>query len=148
QQVIDLFSRIMLTPGDIVLTEDPTYLSALQVFRSYGGNVISVSSDEHGMVPDDLEKKLDQYHPKFIYIIPTFSNPDGKVWSNERRQKLLNLCYKYNVLVLEDDPYGDIQFHYEEQYQPVAAFDKQQSHVIYTSTFSKSVVPALRTGWV
>ncbi|MEH7336751.1 PLP-dependent aminotransferase family protein [Neobacillus drentensis] len=148
QQVIDLFSRIMLSPGDIVFTEDPTYLSALQVFRSYGANVIAVSSDEHGMVPEDLETKMNQYHPKFVYIIPTFSNPDGKVWSSGRRQKLLNLCYKYNVLVLEDDPYGDIQFHEEEHYPSVAAFDKQQSHVIYTSTFSKSVVPALRTGWV
>ncbi|MGG3466937.1 PLP-dependent aminotransferase family protein [Neobacillus pocheonensis] len=148
QQVIDLFSRIMLSPGDIVLTEDPTYLSALQVFRSYGANVIAVSSDEHGMVPEDLEAKMGQYQPKFVYIIPTFSNPDGKVWSNERRQKLQSLSYEYNVLVLEDDPYGDIQFHDEEYYQPVAAFDYQQSHVVYTSTFSKSVVPALRTGWV
>lgn len=148
QQVIDLFSRIMLTNGDVVLTEDPTYLSALQVFRSYGANVVAVNSDEHGMELEDLKAKMERFHPKFIYIIPTFSNPDGKVWSNERRQQLLNLCYEYNVLVLEDDPYGDIQFHSEEQYQPVAAYDIQQSHVVYTSTFSKSVVPALRTGWV
>jgi 2-aminoadipate transaminase len=148
QQVIDLFARIMLTPGDIVLTEDPTYLSALQVFRSYGAQVIAVKSDENGMDPDDLKAKMEILRPKFVYVIPTFSNPDGKVWSNERRLNLLNLCYEYNVLVLEDDPYGDIQFHQEEEYHPVAAFDTYQSHVVYTSTFSKSVVPALRTGWV
>jgi 2-aminoadipate transaminase len=148
QQAIDLFSRIMLAPGDVVLTEDPTYLAALQVFRSYGANVISVRSDEDGMLPEDLKEKMETFTPKFVYIIPTFSNPDGKVWSNDRRQKLLSLCQEYNVLVLEDDPYGDIQFHTEEQYFPVASFDHEQSHVIYTSTFSKSVVPALRTGWV
>ncbi|MCM2532425.1 PLP-dependent aminotransferase family protein [Neobacillus pocheonensis] len=148
QQVIDLFSRVMLSPGDVVLTEDPTYLSALQVFRSYGAQVVAVNSDDNGMDPEDLQAKIEILHPKFIYIIPTFSNPDGKVWSNERRQDLLSLCYKYNVLILEDDPYGDIQFHQEEEYHPIAAFDTHQSHVLYTSTFSKSVVPALRTGWV
>ncbi|MGX6443219.1 aminotransferase-like domain-containing protein [Neobacillus sp. K501] len=148
QQTIDLFSRIMLSEGDVVLTEDPTYLAALQVFRSYGAKVVAVSSDEYGMEPEDLQAKMEQYQPKFVYIIPTFSNPDGKVWSNERRQKLLSLCYENNILVLEDDPYGDIQFHPEEQYHPIASFDHQQTHVVYTSTFSKSVVPALRTGWV
>ncbi len=147
QQTIDLFSRIMLAPGDVVLTEDPTYLAALQVFRSYGANVVAVKSDEHGMDPEDLRVKMDQFRPKFVYVIPTFSNPDGKAWSNERRQQLLDLSHEYHVLVLEDDPYGDIQFHQDEVYQPIASFDDEQTHVIYTSTFSKSVVPALRTGW-
>jgi len=147
QQTIDLFSRIMLAPGDVVLTEDPSYLSALQVFRSYGAKVVDVKSDEQGMIPDDLHAKIKEHHPKFVYVIPTFSNPDGKAWSNERRQQLLNLCFEYDVLVLEDDPYGDIQFHEEEVYHPVASFDHEHTHVIYTSTFSKSVVPALRTGW-
>ena len=148
QQVIDLFSRIMLSPGDVVLTEDPTYLAALQVFQSYGAVIAAVRSDEHGMDPEDLQQKIVHLQPKFIYVIPTFSNPDGKVWNQERRQELLNLSYQYNVPILEDDPYGDIQFHPEEQYQPVAAMDVTKTHVIYTSTFSKSVVPALRTGWV
>ncbi|KKI92464.1 aminotransferase [Bacillus sp. SA1-12] len=148
QQAIDLFSRVILSSGDVVLTEDPTYLSALQVFRSYGAKVVAVSSDEYGMEYEDLEEKIKAHRPKFIYIIPTFSNPDGKVWSTERRKQLLNLCYEYGVLVLEDDPYGDIQFHEEEEYPSVASFDHDQSHVVYTSTFSKSVVPALRTGWV
>ncbi|MBS4211006.1 MULTISPECIES: aminotransferase-like domain-containing protein [Neobacillus] len=148
QQVIDLFSRVMLNEGDVVLTEDPTYLSALQVFHSYGAEVIAVHSDQEGMDPEDLKVKLEQYQPKFVYVIPTFSNPDGKVWSAERRQQLLNLCYQYNILILEDDPYGDIQFHEHEHYQPLASLDEQRTHVVYTSTFSKSVVPALRTGWV
>jgi 2-aminoadipate transaminase len=148
QQSIDLFARVMLSPGDIVLTENPTYLSALQVFQSYGANVVSVNGDEQGMDPEDLEGKLKELRPKFIYIIPTFSNPDGKVWSTERRKKLVELCYRYDVIVLEDDPYGDIQFHEGEVYSPVASFDHNHSHVLYTSTFSKTVVPALRTGWI
>ncbi|MDR6999815.1 PLP-dependent aminotransferase family protein [Neobacillus niacini] len=148
QQVIDLFSRIMLAPGDVVLTEDPTYLAALQVFRSYGAKVVAVKSDDQGIISADLKVKIENYQPKFVYVIPTFSNPDGKVWSQERRQELFNLCYEKQVLILEDDPYGDIQFHEEDVYQPITALDTEKSRVVYTSTFSKSVVPALRTGWV
>ncbi|MBI0579021.1 PLP-dependent aminotransferase family protein [Neobacillus cucumis] len=148
QQVIDLFSRIMLAPGDVVLTEDPTYLAALQVFRSYGANVVAVKSDDQGMITEDLKEKIENFQPKFVYTIPTFANPDGKVWSQERREELFNLCSEKNVLILEDDPYGDIQFHQDEVYQPVAALDIEKRIVLYTSTFSKSVVPALRTGWV
>lgn len=147
QQVIDLFSRVMLSEGDVVLTEDPTYLAALQVFRSYGAKVVSVNSDEDGMVPEDLELKIKKYQPKFIYIVPTFSNPVGKIWSTQRRQKLVELCYQYNVLTLEDDPYGELRFS-DEVYPPVASFDVNRTHVLYTSTFSKTVVPALRSGWV
>jgi 2-aminoadipate transaminase len=148
QQAIDLFSRVMLSKGDVVLTEDPTYLAALQVFRSYGVTVVSVDGDEYGMYPEDLDAKMKKFHPKFVYIVPTFSNPAGKVWSTERRQKLVDLCYENNVLVLEDDPYGDLKFNDDETYQTVKSLDHKGTHVLYTSTFSKSVVPALRTGWV
>ncbi|XJZ28254.1 PLP-dependent aminotransferase family protein [Bacillota bacterium Lsc_1132] len=148
QQTIDLFSRVMLSPGDVVLTENPTYLSALQVFRFNGADIVAVDGDQDGMDPLDLEEKITKHHPKFVYVIPTFSNPDGKVWSLERRKAILELCYRYNILILEDDPYGDIKFQEDEVYQPIASLDKQLSHVMYTSTFSKSVAPALRTGWV
>ncbi|AZU62221.1 PLP-dependent aminotransferase family protein [Neobacillus mesonae] len=148
QQTIDLFSRVMLAPGDVVLTEDPTYLAALQVFRSYGAKVVAVKGDENGMDPADLEAKMLEYCPKFVYVIPTFSNPDGKSWNDERRQQLFELAFKHDCLILEDDPYGDIQYHQDEVYRPIASFDREQTHVMYTSTFSKSVVPALRTGWV
>lgn len=148
QQAIDIFSRVMLDPGDIVLTENPTYLAALQVFHSHGGEVVSVDGDEFGMDPEELEEKMKKHHPKFVYLVPTFSNPAGKVWSTERRKKLLELCYKYDVLILEDDPYGDLQFNEDETYHPIASFDEDRTHVLYTSTFSKSVVPALRTGWI
>lgn len=148
QQAIDLFSRVMLSKGDVVLTEDPTYLAALQVFRSYGVNVVAVDGDEDGMFPDDLEVKIKKFQPKFVYIVPTFSNPVGKVWSTDRRKKLVELCQKYDVLALEDDPYGELSFNEAEQYKTIKSFDEHNTHVLYTSTFSKSVVPALRTGWV
>ncbi|WP_047152851.1 PLP-dependent aminotransferase family protein [Aneurinibacillus tyrosinisolvens] len=147
QQAIDLFARIMLNPGDVVLTENPTYLAALQVFQSYEATVVAVDTDENGMLPGDLEEKMKTHLPKFIYVVPTFSNPEGKVWSFERRQLLLNLAKKYNVVIFEDDPYGEIQFDGEETYTPIAALDNGET-VLYTSTFSKTVVPALRTGWV
>ncbi len=148
QQAIDLFSRIMLSPNDVVLTENPTFLAAVQAFESYEAKVVGVNGDKDGMDPEDLEKKLKQHQPKFIYVVPTFSNPEGKVWSEERRRALLELAYKYNTLVLEDDPYGDIQFHEEETYTPIAAMDEQKSQVVYTGSFSKTVVPSLRIGWV
>ncbi|ARK29134.1 aminotransferase-like domain-containing protein [Halalkalibacter krulwichiae] len=147
QQAIDLFSRVMLSPGDVVLTEDPTYLAALQVFKSYEAEVAAVQSDDDGMLPEDLENKLKQYNPKCIYVVPTFSNPAGRVWSLERRKKLIDLAHKYKVVIFEDDPYGELQFTENEEYTPLAALD-DGTRVLYTSTFSKTAVPALRTGWI
>lgn len=147
QQAIDLFSRTMLNPGDVVLTEDPTYLAANQVFGSYEANIISVQSDSEGMLPRDLEKKISIFSPKFIYVVPTFSNPTGKVWSLERRKSLLEIAKKNHVIILEDDPYSDLNFHSDEHIQPIASLDKEAA-VVYTSTFSKTLSPALRTGWI
>ncbi|WP_416148849.1 PLP-dependent aminotransferase family protein [Salipaludibacillus sp. HK11] len=147
QQAIDLFSRIMFNPGDIVLTENPTYLAALQVFNSYEVNIVPVKSDNDGMLQDDLEDKIWRLKPKCIYVVPTYSNPDGKVWSLERRKHLLALAKKYHVVIFEDDPYGDLQFDAAEKVPPLASMDDNE-FVLYTSTFSKTVVPALRTGWI
>ncbi|RXT07801.1 PLP-dependent aminotransferase family protein [Ammoniphilus sp. CFH 90114] len=148
QQAIDLFTRVMISPGDVILTENPTYLAAIQVFQSFEAQIVPVDGDKDGMDPEDLEQKMKKLRPKFVYVVPTFSNPEGKVWSNERREHLLKLAYKYNVLIFEDDPYGEIQFKQDQTYTPLAAMDEGRTHVMYTSTFSKTVVPALRTGWV
>ncbi|WP_438445825.1 PLP-dependent aminotransferase family protein [Gorillibacterium sp. sgz5001074] len=149
QQAIDLTARILLEDGDTVLTENPTYLAALQVFQSAGASVRGINRDEHGIDPQLLEQAILEHRPKLLYVIPTFANPTGAVWSLERRRTVLELCRKHNVLILEDDPYGELLF--EEGSRPPtlmalsgAAAD---SPVIYTSTFSKTVVPALRTGW-
>ena len=151
QQAIDLLTRIYIDPGDVILVEKPTYLSALQVFRSYGAELVSVETDEDGMVPDDLAAKLKQYSPKLVYAIPTFSNPTGKAWSLERRKGVLELCRASDALILEDDPYGELKFgDASVTYPSLFSLDQhpQGSCVVYTSTFSKTVAPALRTGWV
>ncbi|WP_163540070.1 PLP-dependent aminotransferase family protein [Gracilibacillus sp. YIM 98692] len=147
QQAIDLFSRVMFNKGDVILTENPTYLAALQVFESYETNVVAVDSDDEGMVLEDLEEKIARLKPKCIYVVPTYSNPTGKVWSLERRKKLLELAYKYHVVIFEDDPYGELQFDTEDAPPSIASLDKQNL-VLYTSTFSKTVVPAMRIGWI
>jgi 2-aminoadipate transaminase len=149
QQAVDLLSRIYLDEGDVVLVENPTYLAALQLFQFRGIRAVPVDGDENGMDLDDLFKKIQQYRPKMVYVVPTFANPTGKVWSLERRLGLLRLCREHNVLILEDDPYGELQFDGTDPYPTIFSLDQHPngSAVIYTSTFSKTVAPALRTGW-
>lgn len=151
QQAIDLLTRIYIDPGDVILVERPTYLSALQVFGSYGAKLVSVNGDQNGMDPVDLAAKLQQYRPKMVYVIPTFSNPTGQAWSLERRKAVLELCRSADALILEDDPYGELKFGDDSvTYPSLFSMDQhpQGSCVVYTSTFSKTVAPALRTGWV
>ncbi|KAB8137922.1 PLP-dependent aminotransferase family protein [Gracilibacillus oryzae] len=147
QQAIDLFSRVMFNKGDIILAENPTYLAALQVFESYEANVVAVESDDDGMVISDLEEKIIKLKPKCIYVVPTYSNPTGKVWSLERRLKLLELANKHHVVIFEDDPYGELQFDQAAAPPSIASLDENDI-VLYTSTFSKTVVPAMRIGWI
>jgi 2-aminoadipate transaminase len=151
QQAIDLLTRIYIDQGDVILVERPTYLSALQVFRSYGATLVSVDTDNEGMDLEDLAAKLKQYRPKMVYVIPTFSNPTGKAWSLERRLGVLKLCRESDVLILEDDPYGELKFGDASiTYPSLFSLDQhpEGSCVVYTSTFSKTVAPALRAGWV
>jgi 2-aminoadipate transaminase len=149
QQAVDLLSRVYLDEGDVVLVENPTYLAALQLFHSRGIRAVPVDGDEAGMDLDDLAAKVKLYRPKMVYVVPTFANPTGKVWSVERRLGLLQTCREHNVLILEDDPYGELQFNLNESYPTIFSLDQHPngSAVVYTSTFSKTVAPALRTGW-
>ncbi|WP_237712715.1 PLP-dependent aminotransferase family protein [Paenibacillus elgii] len=110
QQAIDLLTRVYIDPGDVILVERPTYLAAIQVFQSRQAKLVSVDCDADGMITEDLERKIKQHRPKLVYVIPTFSNPTGKSWSLERRQSTLNLCKANDVLILEDDPYGELRF--------------------------------------
>lgn len=147
QQVLDLTSKMFINEGDTVIVEQPTYLCALDVFKSYGANLVSVEMDEDGMKLDMLEEAL-QANPntKLIYTIPTFQNPTGRTLSLERRKKLAQLAVEYDVLVLEDNPYGAVRFE-GEALPAVRSFD-ETGHAIYTSTFSKILAPGLRLGWV
>lgn len=149
QQAVDLLCRVYLDEGDVVLVENPTYLAAVQLFQFRGIRAIPVDGDEEGMDLDDLARKIAQYRPKMAYVIPTFANPTGKVWSVERRLGLLRQCKENNILILEDDPYGEIQFDGQEPYRSIFSLDEhpEDSCVVYTSTFSKIVAPGLRTGW-
>lgn len=149
QQAIDLTARILLDDGDVVLTENPTYLAALQVFQSAGASIVGVDREGDGISPELLEQAILKHRPKLLYVIPTFANPTGAVWSLERRRQVLDICTRHGVLILEDDPYGELIFDPEVRPMSLMALSNAAagSPVIYTSTFSKTVVPALRTGW-
>lgn len=149
QQVIDLVARILLENGDTVLTENPTYLAALQVFQAAGARIVGVGRDSEGIDLDRLEQAILEHRPKLLYVIPTFANPTGAVWGLERRNRVLELCREHGVIILEDDPYGELSFGPSSRLPSLMSLTRTvaDSPVIYTSTFSKTVVPALRTGW-
>ena len=149
QQALDLLSRVLTNPGDVVLVENPTYLSSLQVFSMHGLTVIPVESDKDGMIMESLEALLRQHRPAMVYVVPTFGNPTGRVWSLERRQGLLALSRQFGVPILEDDPYGDIRFDPQADYPTLYSLEGEADGgtVFYMGSFSKTVAPALRTGW-
>ncbi len=155
QQALDFIGRLFVNRGDNIVVESPTYLGALQAWNAYSANYVSVPSDDHGMIVDELEKAL-RAGPKFIYVLPNFQNPSGTTLSLERRMKLVELADKYGVPIVEDDPYG--QLRYEGDHLPsVVNIDAQyrgknggfySGNVIYLSTFSKLLAPGLRLAWV
>lgn len=147
EQVLDLVGKAFLDEGDTVLVEQPTYLCAVDVFKSFGANFVGVEMDEDGMKMDDLEEKLKSHsEAKLIYTVPNFQNPTGRTMTAERRKKLAELAAKYDVYVLEDNPYGQIRFA-GEHVPAVKSFD-QAGKVFYMSTFSKILAPGFRLGWV
>lgn len=146
QQALDLVSRALLDPGDTVLVENPSYLAALQVFQSYGATMETVPSDEHGMRVDAVERVLTSSRPKFIYAVPTFSNPTGATLSFERRERLALLAKRFSVPVIEDEPYAELRYG-TSRLPPVAAFDPG-SPVVSLGTFSKTLSPGIRVGWL
>jgi 2-aminoadipate transaminase len=153
QQAIDLLCKILLDPGDVVLVEAPTYLAALQVLGSYRADIHTINNDEQGILPDHLEDQIQKLRPKLLYAVPTFNNPSGATWSKERRETIVEICRRYNVLILEDNPYGEITFEENKELYPpsLASIDRSYGGdycVAYTGTFSKIVAPALRTGWI
>ena len=147
EQAIDLVGKAFVNRGDTVLVEEPTYLCALDVFRSYGANFVSVPMDDDGMKMDALEEAL-KAHPEtaLVYTVPNFQNPTGRTMPAERRKKFAELAAKYDVPVLEDNPYGDIRFA-GEHVPSVKSFD-HAGKVFYMSTFSKILAPGFRLGWL
>ncbi len=147
QQALDLSGKVFLDEDDIVLCESPTYLAAISAFKSYGCRFAEVDTDAEGMIISALEKALTEHKTaKLIYVIPNFQNPTGRTWSLERRQQLAEISAKYNVVVIEDNPYGELR--YEGDSLPsVKSFDRS-GNVICTGTFSKIFCPGYRIGWI
>ena len=146
QQAIDLVAKVFLDPGDTVLVENPCYLAALQSFSGFEARFITVESDDHGMRTDQVEAALRRSRPKLIYVVSEFSNPKGTSLSTERREHLVKLARQYGVPILEDDPYSELRY-LGERPLPLAAYDTDR-WVIRASTFSKTLSPGIRIGWV
>ncbi len=146
QQGLDLIARAFIEPGDTVVVEAPTYLGALQTFGAAGARLLSVPLDECGLRLDMLEGVLARYRPKLIYTLPTYQNPSGVTQDLARRQELLALARRYEVPVVEDDPYGPL--YYGAPPPPSLKVLDDSDRVIYLSTFSKIMFPGLRLGWV
>lgn len=146
QQGLDLIARCLLNPEDSVIVERPGYLGALQIFQSYQAKVIEVPLDESGPEPNALEKAFAQGQPKFFYTIPNFQNPTGITMSLHRRRHVLELAQRYSVLIIEDDPYGEIRFRGEPL--PSLWSLSAKGSVVHLGTFSKTIAPGLRVGWV
>jgi 2-aminoadipate transaminase len=144
QQGIDLTFKAFINKGDVLLVENPTYLAALHIAKIYQANVIGVNSEDDGIDIADLEDKIKKHNPKVFYIVPNFSNPTGKTLPLEKRKAIAALAAKYNVIVLEDDPYRELR--YEGEHLPsIKSFDNS-GNVIYIISFSKTISPALRVG--
>ena len=155
QQALDLIGKLLINSGDRVLVEAPTYLGALQAFNVYGAEYVSVPIDERGLRTDLLEGSL-RSGPKFMYILPNFQNPGGITLSEDRRHEVVLLADKYGIPIIEDDPYGQLRYE-GEHLTPLVVLDRENlrrdngysiGNVIYLSTFSKTLAPGLRLGWI
>jgi 2-aminoadipate transaminase len=155
QQALDLIGKLLINPGDRVLVEAPTYLGALQAFNIYGADYVSVPSDDDGLRTDVLEEPL-RSGPKFMYVLPNFQNPGGTTLSEGRRHELVLLADRFGIPIVEDDPYGQLRYE-DEHLTPLVVLDRENlrrddgysiGNVIYLSTFSKTLAPGLRLGWI
>jgi len=151
QQALDLLGKTMISPGDKVIVEGPTFLATIQCFRLYGAELISAPCDGQGVNTDALEKLIAEHKPKFVYLIPTFGNPSGALLSLERRKKVLELAVKYNTLIVEDDPYGDLYFNQPPPPSLLALSSNvpgSRDLITYCGSLSKVLSPGLRVGWM
>lgn len=155
QQALDLIGKLFIDRGDRVLVEAPTYLGALQAFNAYGAEYFSVPIDSDGIRTDLVEEPL-RSNPKFMYLLPNFQNPAGTTLSEGRRHELVLLADKYGVPIIEDDPYGQLRYE-GEHIPPLIVIDRENlgrdagyaiGNVIYLGTFSKTIAPGLRLGWI
>jgi len=151
QQALDLLGKTLISPGDKVIVEGPTFLATIQCFRLYGAQLISAPIDADGVKTDVLEHLIAEHKPKFVYLIPTFGNPSGAMLSLERRKKVLELAMKYQTLVVEDDPYGDLYFN-EAPPPSILSLSRSvpgsRELIAHCGSLSKVLSPGLRIGWM
>jgi 2-aminoadipate transaminase len=151
QQALDLLGKTLINPGDKVIVEGPTFLATIQCFRLYGADIITAPIDGQGVQTDTLEALIAEHKPKFVYLIPTFGNPSGALLSLERRKRVLELAVKYQTLVVEDDPYGDLYFGDAPPPSIYALSDSvpgSRELLAHCGSMSKVLSPGLRVGWM
>ena len=151
QQALDLLGKTLISPGDKVIVEAPTFLATIQCFRLYGAELITAPIDEHGVKVDELEKLIVQHKPKFVYLIPTFGNPSGATLSLERRKRVLELAVNHQTLIVEDDPYGELYFNAPPPPSILSLCAQQpgaREWVAHCGSMSKVLSPGLRVGWM
>lgn len=147
QQGLDFVGRLFLDPGDVVLMESPSYLGAINAFQPYSPKFVEVPTDDFGLKMDELEKILaTTANVKFIYVIPDFQNPSGRTWPLERRKQFMEIINKYEIAVIEDNPYGELR--YKGEFLPSLKSMDTKGLVLYLGTFSKVLAPGYRLGWI
>ncbi|MFA6505991.1 MAG: PLP-dependent aminotransferase family protein [Treponemataceae bacterium] len=145
QQSLDLLGKIFLDPDSVVLTENPTYLAAIQSFQCFEARFVAAPTDDDGIDPEAVDELASRVKPRFLYVIPNFQNPTGRTLSASRRRALYEVACKRDLIIVEDDPYGKLRYR-GSTVPPIKSFD-EEGRVIYLSTFSKTVAPGFRTGW-
>ena len=145
-QAMDLLCKALINPGDVILIENPSFLGNIQCMRLYEAQLVPVETDEHGVIPEKLEEAARTYHPKMLYIIPTFQNPTGITLSADRRRPIAEIAAKYGFVVAEDDPYRDLRYAGEGAL-PIKHYD-EDGWVVFLGSFSKVISPGLRVGYM
>ena len=151
QQGLDLLGKTLISPGDKVIVEGPTFLATIQCFRLYGAELITVPVDGEGTQTEALERLIAEHKPKFVYLIPTFGNPSGALMSLERRKAVLEMAVKHNTLIVEDDPYGDLYFGDAPPPSLLALsadVPGSRERLVHCGSLSKVLSPGLRVGWM
>lgn len=151
QQALDLLGKCLVDPGDRVIMEGPTFLATIQCMRLYGADVISAPIDAHGVQPEALEALITTHRPKLVYLIPTFGNPSGATLTVERRRRVLELAVRHKVLLVEDDPYGDLYFDAPPPPSLLALSAQvpgSRDWLVHCGSLSKVLSPGLRIGWL
>ena len=147
QQGLDYSARVFCDKGDVIIIESPSYLGALNAFKACEPNFIAIPTDENGMIMEELEKVLaTTERVKMIYVIPDFQNPSGRTWPLERRKQFMEIVNKYEIPVVEDNPYGELRF--EGENMPALKSLDTKGLVVFLGTFSKILAPGYRLGWV